>query len=131
DRRARSRFERLLELAQHYAVVREQQTGLFTLGWPVLRRCALRLGAHLADLRLIGRSEDVFFLTRDELDAALTGTPAQPLHAKVARRRTEWEQQRRLVAPLKLGAAPWLARVALARAVDAARTGPAAAEVAI
>jgi phosphohistidine swiveling domain-containing protein len=131
DRRARRRFERLLELAQRYAVVREQQTRLFTLGWPVLRRCALRLGAHLADRRLIGQSEDVFFLTRDELDEALADARAQPLHAEVARRRTRWERRRRLAPPLELGAAPWLARVALGRAVASARTGPVAAEGAI
>jgi len=131
SRRARRRFERLLELAQHYAVVREQQTRLFTLGWPVLRRCALRLGAHLTDKGLIDGSEDVFFLIREELDVALAGLRAEPLHAVVERRRTEWERQRRLVAPLEVGTAPWLARVALARAVSAARTGPAAAEGAI
>lgn len=128
NRRTRRRFERLLGLAQQYAVVREQQTRLFTLGWPVLRRCALRLGAHLADRGLIGRSEDVFFLTRDELDTTLTGARAEPLHAEVQRRRTEWERQRRLVAPLEIGAAPWLARIALDRAVAAARTGRAATE---
>jgi phosphohistidine swiveling domain-containing protein len=130
NRRAR-RFDRLLELAQHYAVVREQQTRLFTLGWPVLRRCALRLGAYLADRGLIGRSDDVFFLTRDELDAALADQRAEPLPAVAAERRTEWERQRRLVAPLEIGAAPWLARMAVARAVDAARTGSAGAEGAI
>jgi phosphohistidine swiveling domain-containing protein len=131
DRRARRRFERLLELAQRYAVVREQQTGLFTLGWPVLRRCALRLGAHLADQSLIGQAQDVFFLTRAELDAALAGAPAETLHAEAARRRTAWERQRRLVAPLELGTAPWLARVAVDRAVAAARTGAAGADGAI
>jgi rifampicin phosphotransferase len=125
SRRAR-RFERLLALAQQYAVVREQQTRLFTMGWPVLRRCVLRLGAQLADRGLIGRSGDVFFLTREELDAALAGARAEPLHAEVGRCRTEWERQRRLVAPLELGTAPWLARVALSRAVAAARTSPGA-----
>jgi rifampicin phosphotransferase len=124
NRRARRRFERLLELAQQYAVVREQQTRLFTLGWPVLRRCALRLGAHLADRGLVGQAADVFFLTRDELDPALTTEGTESLYAEVERRRTEWERQRRLVAPLEMGIAPWLARVALARAVDAARGGP-------
>jgi pyruvate,water dikinase len=40
NRRARRRFERLLALAQRYAVIREQQTRLVHPGWPVLRRCA-------------------------------------------------------------------------------------------
>jgi rifampicin phosphotransferase len=120
------RFERLLALAQQYAAVREQQTRLFTLGWPALRRCVLRLGAQLAGRGLIAQSGDVFFLTREELDAALAGARAEPLHAEVGRRRTEWERQRRLAAPLELGTAPWLARVAVARAVAAARTSPGA-----
>jgi rifampicin phosphotransferase len=126
NRRARRRFDRLLTLAQQYAVVREQQTRLFTLAWPVLRRCALRLGAHLVERGVLGRPEDVFFLTRSEVDTALAGPGTEPREAEVAARRTEWQRQRRLVAPLEFGVAPWLGRVALARAVDAARTGPAA-----
>jgi rifampicin phosphotransferase len=128
NHRARRRFERLLALAQRYAVIREQQTRLFTLGWPVLRRCALRLGAHLADRGVIDRPEDVFFLTRDELDASLADQRVEPRSAQIAARRTTWDRQRRLVAPLELGVAPWLGRVALASAVDVARTGPAGGE---
>jgi rifampicin phosphotransferase len=127
NRRARRRFERLLALAQRYAVVQEQQTRLFTLAWPVLRRCALRLGNYLARRGVVGRAEDVFFLTRDELDAALDER-GEPRQAEIADRRAEWERQRRLVAPLELGSAPWLGRVALARAVDAARTRRAGGE---
>jgi pyruvate,water dikinase len=128
NRRVRRRFERLLALAQRYAVVREQQTRLFTLAWPVLRRCALRLGAYLAQRGAVGRAEDVFFLTRDELDAALAAERIEPRQVDVAARRAEWGRQRRLVAPLELGTAPWLARLALGRAVDAARTRAVARE---
>jgi hypothetical protein len=44
----RARFDALLEVAQRYAVIREEQTRWFTLGWPVLRRCVLRLGEALS-----------------------------------------------------------------------------------
>ena len=42
-----ARFERFLAATQHYARVREEQARSLTLGWPVLRRCALRLGGAL------------------------------------------------------------------------------------
>src|SRR4030095_10509804 len=42
-----ARFQALLQVAQRYAVLREQQARQLTLGWPLLRRCALRLGETL------------------------------------------------------------------------------------
>jgi rifampicin phosphotransferase len=66
----RARFQALLEVAQRYAVIREQQARHVTLGWPLLRRCALRLGQTLQADGLIDQAEDVFFLTRAELDPA-------------------------------------------------------------
>src|SRR6266702_1662899 len=121
-RRLRRRFERLLSIAQTYAVVREQQTRQFSLGWPVLRRCALQLGAELARRRATGRIEDVFFLTHAELESALRGA-SLPSPETVRGRRERWERQRRLIAPLQLGKAPALGRRIYVRAVEAARTG--------
>jgi rifampicin phosphotransferase len=69
-----ARFQALLEVAQRYAVLREQQARQLTLGWPLLRRCALRLGQTLQTDGVIDRAEDVFYLTRAELD---TRTPLQ------------------------------------------------------
>src|SRR4029453_4008032 len=63
-----ARFRALLQVAQRYAVLREQQAGQLTLGWPLLRRCALRLGETLRADGVIERAEDVFYLTRGELD---------------------------------------------------------------
>ena len=65
-----ARFDALLEVAQRYAVLREQQARDFTLGWPLLRRCALRLGEGLAEDGAIDDRADVFFLTRAELGEA-------------------------------------------------------------
>jgi pyruvate,water dikinase len=115
-----ARFRALLAVAQRYAVLREQQARQLTLGWPLLRRCALRLGETLHGHGVIDQAEDVFFLTRAELD---TRTPLQEL---VDRRRAIWERQRRLLAPLTIGRPPRLIQRELLAAVEAVRTtGPA------
>jgi rifampicin phosphotransferase len=54
------RFDALLEVAQRYATLREQQARDFTLGWPVLRHCALRLGEKFAEDGVIDEPSDVF-----------------------------------------------------------------------
>jgi rifampicin phosphotransferase len=114
-----ARFQALLEVTQRYAVLREQQARQLTLGWPLLRGCALRLGETLRADGVIERAEDVFYLTRAELD---THTPLQEL---VNQRRGTWERQRRLLAPLTIGRLPRLLAKELLGAVDAVRTtGP-------
>ena len=103
-------FEELLRLAQSYARLREEQAFLLTLAWPTLRRCALRLGAEAARRGFIETPEEAFFLTRSELMAGTTGDEVADLRKLVAARRSEWERQRRLAAPLSLGNAPKLLR---------------------
>jgi pyruvate,water dikinase len=120
--RLERRFERLLSIAQTYAVVREQQTRQFTLGWPLLRRCALRLGETLVRRSALDRQEDVFFLTHSELRSALDGEPLTSRSA-VQTRIVCWEAQRRLIAPLQLGKAPAIGRRVYANAIEIARTG--------
>jgi phosphohistidine swiveling domain-containing protein len=112
-----ARFETLLEVAQRYAVLREEQSRSFTLGWPLLRRCALRLGELAVQAGTIERAEDVFFLTRGELRARTNRQDA------VANRRALWERQRRLIAPLTIGQAPRLLERSLTGAVEAVRSG--------
>jgi rifampicin phosphotransferase len=129
-RRLQRRFGRLLSIAQTYAVVREQQTRQFSLGWPVLRAAALRLGAELARRGTIGQAADVFFLTRAELESALSGAP--PPSAETVRGRQErWERQRRLIAPLQLGKAPAIGRRVYQKAIETARTGAKPSEGAV
>jgi rifampicin phosphotransferase len=111
-----ARFQALLTVAQRYATIREQQARQLTLGWPLLRRCVLRMGRTLHAHGVIDRAEDVFFLTRAELD---TRAPLQEL---VNRRRSTWERQRRLLAPLTIGRPPRLLAKELLAAVDAVRT---------
>ncbi|HEV8648048.1 MAG TPA: PEP-utilizing enzyme [Actinomycetes bacterium] len=120
-----ARFLALLEVAQRYDALREQQARQFTLAWPLLRRCALRLGEHLGATGVIDQPEDVFFLTRTELDHA------SPLAAVVRRRRAVWERQRRLLAPLTIGRPPRLVERELLATVNAVRTSGPVAEGAI
>jgi pyruvate,water dikinase len=121
--RLRRRFERLLRIARTYAVVREEQTRQFSLGWPLLRRCVLRLGHELVRRGSITEVEDVFFLTQAELDSALGSGPVPALAGAAAERRTRWERQRRLPAPLELGTAPAAGRRIYDNAINAARAG--------
>jgi phosphohistidine swiveling domain-containing protein len=113
-----ARFDALLDVAQRYATLREQQARDFTLGWPLLRRCALRLGEGLADDGMIDDPADVFFLTRAELGGR------EDLRNAVAERQGRWEHQRRLAAPLALGVPPRALRRLVHGAAEAARTRP-------
>jgi rifampicin phosphotransferase len=117
-----ARYRQLVEVAQRYAVIREQQAREFTLAWPVLRSCVHRLGNHLADAGLLDRADDVYFCTRTELDAALAGLTS-PLADAVIGRRHAWQRQRRLPAPLTLGRPPRLVGDVIERTAARAR-GP-------
>jgi len=99
-----ARFEKLLDTAQRFGRVREEQVASFTLGWPLMRRALLRLGGILTERGVLLTAEDVFFLTRAELLAALTiSEPAGSLVPGVVERRKLWQRQRRLTPPLVLG----------------------------
>lgn len=99
-RKARARFVAAIAEARRAHAVRIEQTGLLTLGWPVLRRALLRLGAHAVQSGALTAAEEVFFLTRDEIAAAAAGTLAP---VDVAARRAVWNRQRTLAPPLVIG----------------------------
>ena len=108
-------FIGLLEVTRHYTAIREEQARTLTLGWPLLRSCALRLGQGLARAGSLDKAELVFFLTRDELNH-----PA-PRSAIAEERQSLWQRQRHLSAPLTLGKPPRLIGDPIARAVERAR----------
>ncbi|MDQ0635147.1 phosphohistidine swiveling domain-containing protein [Arthrobacter pascens] len=112
-----AQFNVLLGVAQHYAVLREEQALNLTLGWPVLRSCARRLGERLVAAQAIDQAADIHFLMRDEATA-----PVMNYRSVVNSRRQTWQQQRSLAAPLTLGASPRIIGDPVARAVEAART---------
>jgi phosphohistidine swiveling domain-containing protein len=115
-------FDRLLTVAQRYAIIREEQARDFTLAWPVLRTCAQRLGEHLAATGVIATPADVFFCTRDEVHAAIANRSAIEV-ADIGERRRRWQRQCRLAAPLTLGRPPRLIGDIIDRTVQEARVG--------
>ena len=113
-------FERLLGRAQLAARRREEQIADFSLAWPVMRRAIGRLGdAQVAD-GVIATAEQVHFLTRTEVDAALAGDRT-PLSAAADRRRAAWLAHTRLVPPLRFGTLPPMIDRFLSDATDAIR----------
>jgi rifampicin phosphotransferase len=96
-------FRRLLADAQHLVPIREAQTSELTIAWPVLRRGVVRIGEALAADGVIAEPDDVFFMTRDEALAALSGV--RPAALDVAGRRAARAEQARLVPPVMVGRA--------------------------
>ena len=115
----RGRFDALLEVAQRYAVIREEQARWFTLGWPLLRLCVLRLGEALSQTSATEQPEDVFFLSRAELDQVQVD-----LRQRVEDRRAQWQRQRRLVAPLEIGKPPRLLEKLLSGVASSSQIAP-------
>jgi rifampicin phosphotransferase len=99
-------FERLLTTARRYAALREEIVSPFTLGWPVLRRAVQRLGEELVRIGALDSRDDVFFLTQEEVIAALQSRTTESLAERLSQRRQEWEHRRLLVPPLRLGHIP-------------------------
>jgi phosphohistidine swiveling domain-containing protein len=64
-------FKAILRWTSHYGRLRDHALFDFTLGWPLIRRAYLELGRRLVASGAFERPEDVFFLTREELDAEL------------------------------------------------------------
>ncbi len=95
-------FRRLLADAQHVVPIREEQTEELTIAWPVMRRAVLRIGEALASRGVMAEPDDVFFLTRAEVLAALDGAPI-PATVDVPGRRSLRAEQARLVPPRLVG----------------------------
>jgi phosphohistidine swiveling domain-containing protein len=96
----RAHFDRLLSLAQKYARIREEQVLYLTLGWPLVRRALARIGDACVRRGVVGRAEDVYFLTREEVESTVSRA------SSVAERRADWARQRKLTPPLVVGTMP-------------------------
>jgi rifampicin phosphotransferase len=112
------RFTAMLAVTQRYAGIREEQARQLTLGWPLLRHAAHRLGERLQTAAVIDNTDDAYFLTLTELAAGLRDDPPR-LSDTAQARRTAWRRQRRLAPPLSLGTTPRLLRAVLGGAQDA------------
>jgi pyruvate,water dikinase len=99
-----ARFEKLVASAQRFQPLREEQVYWFTLGWPLMRRAVRRLGELLHERGNLADPDEVFFITRDELLAALgESDDRRELSVEAVHRRATWGGQRRLVPPLVIG----------------------------
>lgn len=98
-------FDRRLAEAQRAHAIREEQARELTLAWPVLRVAMRRIGDHLCARGVIAEVDQIFFLERAEIAAALTGDLTSRA-AVAASRLATWQRQRRLAVPLVVGTLP-------------------------
>jgi pyruvate,water dikinase len=92
-------FEDLLAEARAAYAVRDDDVALVMTGCGLMRRALLAAGRRLAAHGLLAAPDDVWFLRRPELEAALAGRPAADLPARANARRREHEAHR-AAAPL-------------------------------
>jgi pyruvate,water dikinase len=95
-------FQAMLADGQHLVSIREEQVREWTRPWPVMRRAVLHIGESLVGRGLLESVDDVFFLYRDEVIAALESGEL-PSAADVPHRRAEREAQAKLVPPMAVG----------------------------
>jgi pyruvate,water dikinase len=122
----RAEFDALLQVAQRFAAIREEQSNELTVGWPMLRACAARLGRDLVDRGILATANGLHFCTRGEIEAAVAGR-SSGLTDRAGERHATWERHRRLPAPVTLGHPPRLVGDVIDKAVREARSGQAAA----
>lgn len=127
DPRRLATFRRILADAQHLVPIREEQVAELTVAWPVMRRAVQRIGEELAERGVIGETEDVFFLTRDEVLESI-GSSGASSRIDVGPRRALRAEQAKLVPPPVIGRlSPMLRRMmeAYGRTLGAARSAAA------
>jgi rifampicin phosphotransferase len=112
-------FDKLLATAQRFQPLREENVSHLTRGWPLMRRALQRLAGPLVEKGALADVSDVYFLTRNELVAALANGSAT---IAVAERRTAWERRRRLSPPLVVGRVSPMAEKMLNDFAEAMRT---------
>jgi pyruvate,water dikinase len=99
-------FRPLVQAAQRYAPLREDALADVGLGWPLLRRMLREVGRRMAAAGAIAQRDDVFWLTRDEAEAAAraldAGRPVERHVDVVAARRATWERERKVTPPVAL-----------------------------
>jgi phosphohistidine swiveling domain-containing protein len=102
----RSWFQGLVQWAQLFAPLREDGLADVGLGWPILRRMLHEIGSRLVRASALEQSDDVFWLTADELHIAVgrldNGQLANDYHARVAERRATWESASKFTPPVAL-----------------------------
>lgn len=106
----RGQFDWLLRRAQVMAPVREDALADVGLAWPQLRRMLTELGRRLVGVGAVEGPEDVYWLERAEIEAALDGADSE-LRPRVDQRRLVWRGQRRATPPQLLPQGTWMDRM--------------------
>ena len=106
-------FRKTLAPAQRFAPLREDGLADVGLSYPLLRQMLRELGSRFAEHGAIQESDDVFWLTQDEVEEAATGLDRgemlSSLSALVPQRKATWRAARRATAPLMLPVIKFLA----------------------
>lgn len=95
----------MFALLDYGQVLREDVVFFFGLGWPVVRRFILELGARMVRAGFLDDPADVFFVTATELHQALRAQPdvdAEQMKRNVHERREQWKQNQTLKPPVLL-----------------------------
>lgn len=124
DPKLARRFEKLLATAQRFQPLREECVAHLTRAWPVMRKALHRIGGELVNRGSLSAPDDIYFLTHNELVAAVAGA-AGPY--PIAERRSAWDNKRRLSPPLVVGRMTEVMRKILNDFSEASRS-PSAAE---
>ena len=101
----------MLALLDYGQVLREDVLFFFGLGWPVVRRFILELGARMVRAGFLDDPADVCFVTAVELHQALRAqldVDAEQMKRNVHERRERWKQHQALKPPVLL---PGLSKV--------------------
>ncbi len=86
--------------ARRFRLYREQISSLFTFGYGLLRDYFLALGAYLVQGGFLAQPEDIYFLSWDEVNAAVDdATPGVALVERATARRQEMETVRHVMLP--------------------------------
>lgn len=104
-----AKFEELYEAARYsFPLTEDHAFYIDQMFISVLRRFCLAVGDRLVAKGTIDQADDVFYLYRDEVVAALDADPATPVdqRALVAERRASFERAAQTPAPTNLGNPP-------------------------
>jgi len=99
-------FRKSLAQAQQYAPLREDGLADVGLSYPLLRQMLRELGRHFVEAGLIELPDDIFWLTQEEVEQAVTQIDRQEalanLSAIVPQRKSVWRAARKATPPLML-----------------------------
>ena len=103
---------RALRWAQRVAPVREDALAEVGLAWPQMRWMLAEIGDRLTAAGLVERPDDVYWLRRDELTAALAAADngaerPSGLAEAIEERKQEWRGRRRVTPPQLLPERSW------------------------